>query len=92
MQDNPDNRIDRREWLRLSAGMMLALGVWPGVARWSSRTESPFMGPATPPGGIAFAHNEDRIVAVNMATGQSAWPSSDVSGPPAGFELANGLA
>lgn len=25
----------RRDWLRLSAGAMLALGAWPGCARWS---------------------------------------------------------
>lgn len=27
-------RLDRRDWLRLSASGMLALGLWPGCARW----------------------------------------------------------
>lgn len=43
MQVGPDYRIPRREALRLSAGAMLALGVWPGCARWSGqRTAGPF--------------------------------------------------
>lgn len=37
MRERPDNCISRREWLRLSAGAMLALGVWPGCARWAGR-------------------------------------------------------
>lgn len=27
----------RREWLHTSAGMILALGIWPGCARWSGK-------------------------------------------------------
>src|SRR5688572_793236 len=37
MHDGPDSRVTRRGWLRLSAGAMLALGVWPGCARWSGK-------------------------------------------------------
>jgi hypothetical protein len=31
----PARQTSRRDWLRLSAGAMLALGAWPGCARWS---------------------------------------------------------
>lgn len=37
MENRPDHFINRRGWLRLSAGAMLALGVWPGCARWAGR-------------------------------------------------------
>ncbi|MCW5551682.1 MAG: metallophosphoesterase [Verrucomicrobiae bacterium] len=30
-------QTSRRHWLRLSAGTLLALGAWPGCARWSDR-------------------------------------------------------
>lgn len=43
MQDKADYRMTRREWSRLSASALLALGVWPGCARWSGqRTAGPF--------------------------------------------------
>jgi hypothetical protein len=35
-----DQRLTRREWARLSAGTLLALGAWPGCARWSGRREA----------------------------------------------------
>ena len=35
MNANSDHRLNRREWLRLSAGAMLSFGLWPGCARWS---------------------------------------------------------
>jgi 3',5'-cyclic AMP phosphodiesterase CpdA len=33
-QQTPATRLGRREWLRLSASSLLALGLWPGCARW----------------------------------------------------------
>lgn len=30
----PANALPRRQWLRLSASSLLALGLWPGCARW----------------------------------------------------------
>lgn len=35
MNNQPNHPLTRREWLRLSAGAMLALGLWPGCARWA---------------------------------------------------------
>jgi len=37
MNDHSRSRLNRRDWIRLSAGAMLAMGVWPGCARWASR-------------------------------------------------------
>ena len=33
-QQKPLTKLGRREWLRLSASGLLALGLWPGCARW----------------------------------------------------------
>jgi len=39
----PARNISRREWLRLGPGAMLALGAWPGCARWAgNRRDSSF--------------------------------------------------
>jgi hypothetical protein len=35
MHRHPAYPMTRREWLRLSAGALLTLGIWPGCARWS---------------------------------------------------------
>jgi hypothetical protein len=35
MTDHSTSQHSRRDWLRLSAGALLALGVWPGCARWA---------------------------------------------------------
>jgi len=40
MNNRPGSRVNRREWLRLSAGALLALGAWPGCARWSGQRTS----------------------------------------------------
>jgi hypothetical protein len=42
MNTNANTAVNRRSWLRLSASTMLALGLWPGCARWanSGRGES----------------------------------------------------
>jgi hypothetical protein len=37
MNDQTHSRLRRRDWLRMSAGAMLALGVWPGCARWAGK-------------------------------------------------------
>lgn len=34
---NPSSSLSRRDWLRLGAGAILSMGVWPGCARWSDR-------------------------------------------------------
>ncbi len=34
MHHHPAYPMTRREWLRLSAGALLTLGIWPGCARW----------------------------------------------------------
>jgi len=36
MNTQSNSRLSRREWMRLSAGAMLALGFWPGCARWAN--------------------------------------------------------
>jgi hypothetical protein len=36
MNNWSDCRLNRREWIRLGAGAMLALGCWPGCARWAN--------------------------------------------------------
>ncbi|MBE0544658.1 MAG: metallophosphoesterase [Verrucomicrobia bacterium] len=36
MNNQPAHQTSRRDWLRRSAGTLLALGAWPGCARWSS--------------------------------------------------------
>ncbi len=64
-----------------------------GVSRWTYRTESPFVTAATVSGNVVFAHNADRLVAVDLTTGLSVWRASDVDKAPEGFELATeGLA
>jgi len=40
IQKAPGDRISRRDWMRLGAGTLLALGAWPGCARWSGRREA----------------------------------------------------
>lgn len=43
MQTTHNNRgegFSRRDWLRLGAGTLLALGVWPGCARWEGKRDA----------------------------------------------------
>ena len=40
MNSGPESRIPRREWLRLGAGAMLSLGVWPGRVHGAGQPES----------------------------------------------------
>lgn len=40
MQAGPGHPISRRHWMRLSAGALLSLGLWPGCARWQGKRES----------------------------------------------------
>ena len=35
MHTNANSSISRRRWVRMSAGAILAAGLWPGCARWS---------------------------------------------------------
>jgi len=39
MNARPNARLTRREWLRVGAGSLLALGAWPGCARWSGQRD-----------------------------------------------------
>lgn len=49
-----------------------------GSPNWVYRTESAFGGEPAVHNGVVFARNADRMVAVNLADGSAAWPSSDV--------------
>jgi outer membrane protein assembly factor BamB len=48
-----------------------------GRPNWVFRTESAFGGRPGVMNGVVFARNADRLVAVNLADGTAAWPSSD---------------
>ncbi|HYC76507.1 MAG TPA: PQQ-binding-like beta-propeller repeat protein [Planctomycetota bacterium] len=53
-----------------------------GRPEWVYRTESPFTGKAVALNGVVFARNADRMVAVKLADGMPAWPSSDPAAKP----------
>jgi outer membrane protein assembly factor BamB len=54
-----------------------------GTPRWIFRTESAFQGKPVVLNGVVFCRNADRMVAVKLADGTAAWPSSDPAAPAA---------